>query len=132
MNALTRFFFRDWYLQPSTWNVLGWWESRRVAYNVAVGAAGVASLGVMGVAELVAGGARPFGVPLAGVVAYGIAANLFYSLGPLVDAAVCGHWGAKYSAVGPALFRYGFVFAVGLTLLPIPIVTLGTVLRLLL
>ena len=35
----------------------------------------------------------------------------------------------RAGAVGPVLFRYGFVFSLGLTLLPIPLVVAGWLLR---
>ena len=124
MSAVTRFFFRGPYARPTTWSVIRWWESRRLAFNLAVGGAGLISLGAIALA----GGPR---FPLELVIAYGVLANLFFCLGPLVDALVCRAWGSNFVAVGPTLFRYGFVFAVGLTLLPIPLLLLGVVVRLL-
>ena len=55
---------------------------------------------------------------------YAILANLCYTLGPLVDTLLMRFGGRDYSEAGPMLFRYGFVFAVLLTLLPIPVVAL--------
>jgi hypothetical protein len=124
MSAVTRFFFRAPYAQPTTWSVIRWWESRRLAFNLAVGGAGLLSLLAISLTP-----AR--GVPLELIAAYAILANLFFCLGPLVDALVCRRWGPNFVAVGPALFRYGFVFAVGLTLLPIPMLMLGAILRVL-
>ena len=42
----------------------------------------------------------------------------------------CAHE-VLYAPVGPALFRYGFAFSVGLTLLPIPLAILSWGVRLL-
>jgi hypothetical protein len=131
MSALTRFFFRLPAVAPSTWSVIRWWESRRLAYNLAVGTAGIISLTAVAVAELLPPTPRVPGVPWGGILVYGVLANLFYSLGPAVDALVCRRWGRSFDAVGPALFRYGFAFSVGLTLLPIPLVLLGWAFRLL-
>lgn len=78
---------------------------------------------------VIPGSATPF--PWGIVVAYAILANVCYSAGPLVDLFIRRRWGDSYAAVGPTLFRYGFVFAIGLTLLPIPLVILQVVLRLL-
>jgi hypothetical protein len=39
-------------------------------------------------------------------------------------------WGGKCPPFGPALFRQGLAFSVGLTLLPIVIVSIGWVARL--
>ena len=44
MSALTRFFFRNEVSCRSTAEVIGWWESRRFLYNVAVGSAGIVTL----------------------------------------------------------------------------------------
>ena len=69
-------------------------------------------------------GAGPTVVLLPGSCATGAAWR------PIVDAWVTRRWGRQYSAVGPALFRYGFVFAVGLTLLPVAVIGLGLLARL--
>jgi hypothetical protein len=61
---------------------------------------------------------------------YGFLANLLYTLGPIADTIVMRTWGRDYSEVGPTMFRYGFVFAVGLTLLPVPLVALRVILGL--
>ena len=130
MSALTRFFFRPPYQAPSTGAVIRWWEARRPTYNLAVGAAGTLTLATVAVTEALLPGPSHAFVPWVAILAYGVVANLFYCLGPVVDAIVCRRWGAQFGAVGPALFRYGFVFAVGLTLLPIPFVLLSWVIRL--
>jgi hypothetical protein len=53
------------------------------------------------------------------IIAYGFFANLFYSLGFLTEATMQRAWHAETPRVGPALFRQGVVFSVGLTLFPI-------------
>jgi hypothetical protein len=131
MTALTRFFFRAPSFSSNTWAVVRWWESRRLAYNVAVLAAGVVSLTAVAVADLLPPNPKVPGIPWGGILVYGLLANLFFSLGPAVDALVCRRWGRNYDAVGPALFRYGFAFAIGLTLLPIPLAAIGWGLKLL-
>ena len=127
--ALTRFLFRAPYQAPSTSAVFGWWEARRPAYNLAVGTAGVLTLATMTAVQATFPGPMEM-VPWQAILVYGVMANVFYSFGPVVDAIVCRHWGAQFSAVGPALFRYGLVFAVGLTLLPIPFAAVALVVRL--
>jgi len=121
--ALTRFFFRAPYSPAKTGEIIRWWESRRPAYNLAVGAAGLLSFAAISLFELLRFGKDPT-VPLGLILVYGILANLFYCLGPVVDTIVMRRWGRDYSEVGPSLFRYGFVFAVGLTLLPLPLIAL--------
>ena len=125
--ALTKFFFRAPYSAAKTGDIIRWWESRRPAYNLAVGAAGTLSYAAVSLFELLRFGKDPT-LPLGLILVYGIVANLFYCLGPLVDTIVMRHWGRDYSEVGPTLFRYGFVFAVGLTLLPLPLVALRVIL----
>jgi hypothetical protein len=127
MGTLTRFFFRAPYSAPSTGEIVRWWESRRPLYNLAVLMAGVTSLASVFVAELFLGmGAAR--IPWGGIVVYGFLANLLYTLGPIADTIVMRHWGRDYSEVGPTLFRYGFVFAVGLTLLPVALSALRVIL----
>ena len=127
MTALTRFFFRAPYSAPSTGEIVRWWESRRPLYNLAVLVAGVTSLASVFVVELFLGeGAGK--IPWGGIVVYGLLANLLYTLGPITDTIVMRTWGRDYSEVGPTLFRYGFVFAVGLTLLPVALSALRVIL----
>jgi len=56
---------------------------------------------------------------------------VFFSLGPVVDTLICRKWGRDYAELGATLFRYGFAFAVGLTLLPVPLAILSYLRRLL-
>ena len=115
MTALTRLLFDTVYFPRSSWEVVRWWETRRPVYNLAVGTAGVVSLGGLFVL-----GARPPLHELAGVVlVYGLLANLCYTAGPVVDLLARRVGGPDYAPIGPTLFRYGLVFSLGLTLLPI-------------
>jgi hypothetical protein len=131
VTALTRFFFNPVDSPRSGLDVLAWWEKRRLAYNVSVGAAGLVSLGaVFGFGALPPHPALVI-VPPPAIVAYGLLANFFYSGGSVLDWVVRKRWGDHYAPVGPALFRYGFAFSVGLTLLPVPMAALSWVVRLL-
>jgi hypothetical protein len=98
-----------------------WWESRRLAFNKAVGGAGLVTLaGVSFFAAL-----PPFSSPLgllemviaAGV--YGILANGCYTLGWVSELVARRMWGRSAPDMGPLLFRQGVIFSVGLTLLPL-------------
>jgi hypothetical protein len=131
MTSLTRYFFMPVYAPRSAWSVIGWWESRRTLYNATLAVAGGLSIAAAQLLTLVVPETQRAPFPWAVVLVYAILANVCYSLGPAVDLFIRRRWGDEYSAVGPALFRYGFVFAVGLTLLPIPLVILQIVLRLL-
>jgi hypothetical protein len=110
--------------------VLPWWESRRPVFNLVVGAAGMLSISWVNLLTLLAPPHRFAGIPWEGIGVYAVLANLCYSLGPILDFLVRRRWGPAYVAVGPALFRYGFVFSLGLTLLPIPVSFIAWLLRL--
>ena len=127
MTAVDKYFFTPLYYPGSSWSVLRWWESRRPLFNAAVGAAGVLSLGVISLLE---GPPQTATMVLGGVVVYGVMANVCYTLGPVADLLLRRWLGDRAPAAGPALFRYGFVFSVGLTLLPIPVVILSKLLSL--
>jgi hypothetical protein len=133
MNALEKYFFTPIYYPRSMWSVLGWWESRRPLYNVAVGAAGVATILAATAIELLPPDGSPVLIPWAvlarGVLAYGVLANVCYSLGAPADVLLRRVLGDRAAAVGPVLFRYGFAFSLGLTLLPIPFFLLGRLIR---
>ena len=58
-----------------------------------------------------------------------LAANVCYTFGWAIEATAQRIWGRRCPAFGPALFRQGLAFAVGLTLLPILIVSVGWVAR---
>ena len=107
--------------------IMRWWESRRLPYNLIVGAAGLFSLAV---GQTVAWIFSDSGmVPWQPVVAFGVLANVCYSLGPVVELSIQKLWGRTVLPVGPALFRMGLTFSVGLAFLPALIITMLTVVR---
>src|ERR671916_397853 len=87
-------------LRRTPLSLLVWWESRRLAYNRAVGSAGLVTLAGF--------------VLLAVVVIYGILANVCYSAGWLVELLARRVWGREAPYLGPWLFREGLIFSVGL------------------
>jgi hypothetical protein len=115
----------------TTGAILRWWEARRLAYNLIVGSAGVVTLGMLGLAVWLEPGGQGF-VPWQPVVAFGVLANLCYLLGPTVEIALHRIWGRTLLPVGPALFRMGLTFSVGLALLPSLVIAVLTVVRLIL
>ncbi|AHG93655.1 hypothetical protein J421_6120 (plasmid) [Gemmatirosa kalamazoonensis] len=127
MSALRRYFFDTVYYPRSAWRVVAWWERRRLSYNAAVGACGLLTLAVFAILGML----PPRAALVVVVPAYALAANVCYSLGALADLAARRVGGPDWAPIGPTLFRYGFVFSVGLTLLPIPVAMLGWLLRLL-
>jgi hypothetical protein len=135
MSALTRVLFPlpDYWRTPLS--LLRWWESRRLVFNVAVGGAGLVTLGVVAVVGLLPPAGLPapgaWGRLIGGAVVYGLMANLCYSLGWTAEMVMRALWGEEAPYAGPALFRQGLSFAVGLTLLPIPLVCFSWVVRVL-
>jgi hypothetical protein len=112
-------------LQRTPLAVFSWWESRRLVYNAIVGITGVFTLGIVTLTGLAFG--MPITVPWQIVVLYGACANLVYTAGPVIEAVSVKLWREDVAPIGPTLFRYGLVFSVGLTLFPIALAGIGTV-----
>ncbi len=111
---------------------LRWWESRRPLFNKVVGATGLVTLASISVLFVLPPhnlGAFSLLPMVAGAIAYGIAANVCYSLGWLVEQAGRAVWGRKAPDIGPLLFRQGLIFSVGVTLLPVLFLTMIWVLQ---
>ena len=126
MSALTRFFFRNEVTCRTPSEVIGWWEARRMAYNVAVGSTGLFTItAVHLIARL-----PPFpeSIPLEPTlivpVIYGLLANVCYTGGWVSELWIRNMLGREMEPVGPTLFRYGFAFSVGLTLFPVAMIAL--------
>lgn len=60
-------------------------------------------------------------MPLVGIIVYGLLANVCYTLGPVADLVLRRVLGIRAPDIAPVMFRYGYVFSLGLTLLPIPL-----------
>lgn len=111
--------------------ILAWWEKRRLPYNLMVGAAGTISLGV----AIFFSAIPPLGaVPGIGLVfpvaVFGGMANVCYCLGPTLEILVHELWGREVLPVGPALYRMGLTFSVGLALLPALLMIIVWIVRL--
>src|SRR5262245_42858893 len=128
VTLVERYLFSPLYSPQSGWSVLKWWERRRPLYNLAVGAAGLLTTATAWLHVLVDPGFT--GPPLGIVLAYALAANLFYSLGTPIDLMLRRTLKQDAGPVAQAMFRYGLAFSIGLTLLPIPLFLLSFVIRL--
>lgn len=107
--------------------IVQWWERRRLLYNAIVGGAGLVSLAVVQGVELAFGnGWLP--VPFLGIVAYGLAANVCYTGGWVIENLVERVLKRPVYGLGPALFRHGLTFSLGLTLLPAAMITAANIL----
>jgi len=117
------------------WQVVGWWEARRIAFNLVVGIAGLVS----GILCLLCGAISEakfhtdFGLPdpplfLAfGVAFYAIAANACFTGGWLAEIAIRRLWKNPWADFGPVTLALGVGFSVLLTLTPGILIT-GTLL----
>ena len=119
MSALTRLLFPAPAEVRSTAAIFRWWESRRLTFNVVVGATGVVSIALMKIIAVTPPLSMNFPIFWPGILAYGVFANLCYSLGFATEAAMQRAWHEETPRVGPALFRQGLIFSVGLTLFPV-------------
>ena len=128
MNTLTEFLYPA-PARRTVGSIIGWWERRRLAYNVVVGSAGLLSLGlVYGINVLPPGGTLlPFFWPA--IVAFGVMANVCYLFGPMTELVVAWVFGRGLLPTGPTLFRAGLTFSVGLALFPALISLLVWVVR---
>jgi hypothetical protein len=121
MSALTKFFFRNEVSCRSTADVIKWWESRRLPFNLAVGATGVFSWSAVQLILLMPpdSGVIPLAPSLIIPIVYGVVANVCYTGGWMFELWFRRQFGREMEPVGPTTFRYGFVFSIGLTLFPV-------------
>ncbi len=126
MTELTEFLFPA-PARRTVGGIVRWWESRRLAYNLFVGGAGLLSLGAINLITLIPPGLPRVGFPWQVVVVFGVMANVCFLLGPAIEIALQKLWGEKLLPVGPALFRMGLTFSVGLALFPTLIVMIAWV-----
>jgi len=112
--------------------IIRWWESRRPAFNLIVGGSGLLAITFAAVGSVLPPNAPGFRIIFLPVILYGVLANICYSLGPAIEILLDKIWGRDVLPAGPALFRAGLTFSVGLTLVfPTIIVIVGWVLRVL-
>lgn len=123
----------------SAWEVVGWWEARRIPFNLIVGSAGLLTCIVVGVvaigSDLLFNG--DFGLPdppafaLIGILLYGIAANICFTGGWIVELIIRKVWPTQADRFATLTFSLGLVFSVLLTLTPAIIVGAAGIFRLL-
>lgn len=129
MSSLTTFLFPLPAPRRDLWSIWHWWETRRVAYNLLIGATGCFTLGAVGMFSGIAGGGPPLrGLVFVSVI-YGFLANLCYTAGPVLEIALDRYLGERAPRAGPVLFRQGLVFSIGLTLFPVALAGLWAAAR---
>ena len=104
--------------------IWSWWEKRRLPYNLWVGSAGLFTLAASYLLSVL----PPVGLLWRPVVLFGVLANVFYTSGALVEVVTQKLWGRQLLPVGPALYRMGLTFSVGLALFPLLIMMISWVL----
>jgi hypothetical protein len=107
-------------------DIIGWWESRRIPFNLIVGSAGILSCIVVGIVG--AGSSllfnSDFGLPgsplftVFGILIYGTVANICFTGGWLVELLVRKIWPREADRFATSSFSLGLVFSVLLTLAP--------------
>ena len=125
-SALVRFL----YPAPARRTVGGifkWWERRRPAYNLIVGAGGAVTLMGAALASRFIGNPLSLGELWDPVIPIAIWANLCYTLGPVTESLLHRIWGRDVRPVGPHLFRAGLILSVGITFL-VPAIVMGALL----
>lgn len=128
MKAVTEFLFPA-PAKRTVGSIIGWWEKRRLPYNLAVGAAGLVSL-TWGTILMVLPPMGSFVLfPWQGILVFGVLANVCYLLGPTVEILIEKIWGREVLPTGPVLYRMGLTFSVGLALLPALLMTIFWVAR---
>ena len=101
------------------WQVILWWEIRRIAYNVIIGATGIAGLFI--IAGMLEGrdlGSGDLGDPFLGIIFYGFTANVCYTGGWIVEFVASLVEGKERAAkLGVFFFKLGLLFSLFVTLI---------------
>jgi ABC-type branched-subunit amino acid transport system permease subunit len=105
---------------------IGWWEARRVPFNLIVGSAGIVSVAVVSVVGL---GAyflfnSDFGLPdpplfaLVGVIFYALVVNVCYTGGWIVELVIRTVWPEQADRFATLSLSLGLLLTILVTLLP--------------
>ncbi|KAA6465005.1 hypothetical protein DYQ86_03365 [Acidobacteria bacterium AB60] len=106
----------------TTWEVIRWWEVRRIAYNAVLFAIGITSIMTMEwlmgkVIPVGEDAVEPFALAL-GVIVYAIMADLCYTLGWIIELAAKPRKPDEQRTRAKRLFIAGLWFSCLLTSLP--------------
>ena len=104
--------------------IIGWWERRRLPFNLIIGGTGVVSTAAVSFFMAFNGGPGP-GEWLQVGLFWLIAANACYTLGPATEIALQKLLGRRLLPAGPLLFRAGLITAVGVAVAPVIFVTIA-------
>ena len=119
--------------------IISWWETRRLFYNLIVGTTGIVTcvilFGIAMFSEKRFG--EPIGIPdpplfgIIGIFAYGIAANICYTGGWIGELFARSVWKQQAEHFGKIGFVLGIAFSVLLTLTPVIVCSAAVVLKML-
>ena len=121
-------FFRRASGTNSTWQIVVWWEARRIPYNLLIGVVGIVSFLLVIASAIVwekflrapmemLPDSPLFGFLVTATV-YGIMANVCYTGGWIAEIAAMTLWKEDAQHFGPICFMLGVIFSVVLTLFP--------------
>jgi hypothetical protein len=122
----------------STGAVIGWWETRRIPYNLIVGSAGIFTCIVIAIVGM---GSyfffnSDFGLPdpplfaIFGVILYGILANVCFTGGWVGELVVRKLWPQESDRFATTSFSLGLFLSVLLTLTPAVVVGVAGIFKL--
>ena len=106
--------------------IIKWWELRRIPFNIIIGITGIVTCAVIAAVSTIASNTfgEPLGLPnppivaILGIIAYGIAANVCFTFGWLIEILVRPTWQNREGAFAQISFSLGLLFSVIVTLLP--------------
>ena len=131
-----RLFQRAEHLE-TPWQIILWWERRRLLFNLIVGATGILTCTLLLVGEMFA--EKKFGdveagspiLAVFGIFAYGIMANICYTGGWISELVAKYVWKEQAENLGKITFALGIIFSVLLTLLQVVFYLLLVLLKIL-
>jgi hypothetical protein len=120
LEQTTRWLFAPQGTPSSVWRTLGWWEVRRVPFNLIVGSYGILCLVVFVWGLSTSGRLQPGEDPIEpmALLAAPFVVNALYSLGWLVEIPLHLIAPSASQGIGPILLKLGFALGLGLISVP--------------
>ena len=109
---------------PGFIQIVGWWELRRIFFNLIVGCTGIASLIICALCDFLyikffrTDFMQSWDSPLISILLYGIVANICYTSGWFSEILARYIWKSKADHFGEFCFTFGLIISLVLTLLP--------------
>ena len=106
--------------------IIGWWETQRITFNLVLAIVGLISALVVICISIASYEIykSDFGMPdpplfaLIAIIIYGVLANIFYTGGWVLELLVHAIWPNQSNNFGNRAYFYGFVFSLILTISP--------------